>query len=215
MQAHLKEVVHTARYYTLGNLTPETREVWVCLHGYGQLGELFAPKFEALADKGVFVVAPEAFQRFYLIGDWNKVGCSWMTRDLREHDIVNNNRYIQEAVEEATAGLDWSNVRLTILGFSQGASTAWRFARHTPLEVANLILWAGTFPDEPLSPEKLAKLKIFSPMGDKDEYLTPERIAAHQVVVDKMGIKPVIVPFVGGHTIPADILEDVYQRTRV
>ena len=47
MGAHYKiRAEKTGHYFTHGKMTGETRFVWVCLHGYGQLGKYFIQRFE-------------------------------------------------------------------------------------------------------------------------------------------------------------------------
>lgn len=38
----------SARYYTLGELTANTKSIWFVIHGYGQLAKYFLPKFSGL-----------------------------------------------------------------------------------------------------------------------------------------------------------------------
>ena len=212
MQTHLIEVQQTARYYVLGEDLAQPSDVWLCLHGYGLIGERFAPKFEPWVAKGARVIAPEGFQRFYLMDDWNKVGCNWMTRDLREHDIVNINTYLSRVLDIATQDLIPNSYRLHVLGFSQGAPVAWRFVNFTHHKVQTLVLYAGTFPDEPLRPWQLQDLKILLPMGDSDQYLIPERMAAHAELVAKQGLQIENIPFRGGHVILPEVLDQVWEK---
>ncbi len=81
-----------ARYWTLGN--PNSEKIIYVLHGYGQLAEYFIKNFEPLVELGFYVVAPEGTQRFYLNGTSGRVGASWMTKELREIDIEENNNYL-------------------------------------------------------------------------------------------------------------------------
>ena len=48
VQSHHIEITKTARYFTYGQLNPDTRNVWFVCHGYGQLAEYFIKKFEVL-----------------------------------------------------------------------------------------------------------------------------------------------------------------------
>jgi len=66
MREHHLIVPRSARYFTLGELGPGTRDVWFVCHGYGQLAGRFLRQFEPLMDGTRFVVAPEGLSRFYL-----------------------------------------------------------------------------------------------------------------------------------------------------
>src|SRR5690348_9673298 len=95
-------VGRTARYVVLGSTakTGGLREVWVVLHGYGQLAATFARYFEILDDGTRLIVAPEALNRFYLTGPTSgpanerPVGATWMTREDREHEIEDYVAYL-------------------------------------------------------------------------------------------------------------------------
>ena len=50
-----------ARYHTVGTLNSTTRQVWIIMHGYGQLARYFLKKFETLAKQNIYVVAATAF----------------------------------------------------------------------------------------------------------------------------------------------------------
>ena len=85
-----------ARYYKLGDITHETKQVWFVLHGYGQLAQYFIKKFKAIESSQICIVAPEGLSKFYLesvtsrsAGGSNRVGATWMTRENREVDIEN------------------------------------------------------------------------------------------------------------------------------
>ena len=87
---HHLPVSRTARYYTLGDPGPGTRQVWVVCHGYGQLASRFLEKLRALDDGTRYLVAPEGLSRFYLSESpaERRVGASWMTREDRLAEIA-------------------------------------------------------------------------------------------------------------------------------
>ena len=97
MKEHLITTDYTARYYTLGEINEDPQqEVWVVLHGYGQLAQYFVRKFEPLLQDDVCVVAPEGLSLFYLRGTEGRVGATWMTSEFREHAISNYLVYLQK-----------------------------------------------------------------------------------------------------------------------
>ena len=65
---HHITVERSARYVTLGPRDGTAREIWFALHGYGQLAGDFIRLFGALDDGTRAIVAPEALNRFYLVG---------------------------------------------------------------------------------------------------------------------------------------------------
>ena len=59
MREHRLLATRTARYYSLGEPGPATRQLWVVCHGYGQLAGRFLRHFEPLDDGARVIVAPE------------------------------------------------------------------------------------------------------------------------------------------------------------
>ena len=125
--AHTLTVPRTARWWT--SHPPDgvaLRGTLYVLHGYGQLPAFFIRKFQAQVNTGWRVVAPEGAHRFYLKGTDGRVGASWMTREARLDDIADQTHFLDalraQLDAESGAGLN------VLLGFSQGASTALRWA---------------------------------------------------------------------------------------
>src|SRR5262245_13424982 len=92
-------VQKTARYYLLGEPDQNTREIWICCHGYGQLAGRFIREFEPIARADRLIVAPEGLHRFYLDppdrpAQDRRVGATWMTRVDREYDIADYLKYL-------------------------------------------------------------------------------------------------------------------------
>ena len=135
-------VRRTARYYTAGPPPGEARAAWVVLHGYGQRADDFAAQFAAVVEAGSCVVAPEALSRFYPEGTRGRVGASWMTRAHREAEIADYLAYLDALVERLFGKRP---LPLHVLGFSQGAATAARWAARRlgrDDSVQSLTLWA-------------------------------------------------------------------------
>ena len=63
VEEHRITVPRTARYYTLGEAVTAS-ELWLVLHGYGQLARFFLRPFEGM-ERGRLIAAPEALSRFY------------------------------------------------------------------------------------------------------------------------------------------------------
>src|SRR5439155_5746399 len=99
------DVRRTARYYALGPDDHSACELWFVLHGYGQLAAQFVRLFETLDDGTRRIVAPEALNRFYLIGAETApaadrpVGATWMTREDRDHEIEDYLGYLDDVAK--------------------------------------------------------------------------------------------------------------------
>lgn len=216
MEQHFT-VSRTARYQQLGELSPATTQLWLVLHGYGQLAEYFIRHFAPLhaADPaGTVIVAPEALSRFYLTGTGGRVGASWMTRADRLAEIEDQAAYLDALLGYLRAAAP-AGVRLTVLGFSQGTATASRWlaraaARWRPQQ---LILWAGDFPadiEANNARQLLTGLPVALVSGEQDEYVSADavrtqaaRLQAHRALVSQHS-------FAGGHTLHAGLLRQLH-----
>jgi predicted esterase len=197
-----------ARYYTLGQLNANTKQIWFVLHGYGQLAQYFIKKFQKLTEQGICVIAPEGLSRYYLSEFTekgrkdNRVGAVWMTSENRLTDIDNYVSYLDTVYRQELG--NFPNVPVTLLGFSQGCATACRWAAAGQIKFEKLILWAGLFPPDmnfEAGQEILASKKTFMVAGNEDPFVTPERIKEFDVLAEKLGIKPEKIVFEGKHEI--------------
>jgi predicted esterase len=216
MNAHTLPTTRTARYYTLGGGGP-TEEVWVALHGYGQRADRFLGAFEAVTAPGRIVVAPEALSRFYTDGAHERVGASWMTREDRDAEIADYVAYLDGVLDDARArsGTD-ETAALTVLGFSQGATTAARWLALSPHLAARrpradrLVLW-GSGPPHDLDLEDarpwLSAVDLTLVVGDQDAYATPERVAEMETALHEADVPHRLVRYPGGHRIEPDVLK--------
>jgi len=218
---HHLSVSRTARYFTLGEGGPATREVWIVLHGYGQLAGRFLRQFDSLAAKGKrLLVAPEGLSRFYLESSLqgshgDKVGATWMTREDRLAEIADYVGYLDALQADLFSRRDRGAVSLSVLGFSQGTATASRWAAlGAGAAPDRLILWGGEVPpdlDLAAAAERLRRVRLSLVVGDADEYITPKILARDEARLREHGIPYQVRRFAGGHTIDADVLGEVTQ----
>jgi len=208
MKEQRLSVTRSARYFTVGRAE---REVWFVLHGYGQLAARFLRHFGALDDGTRLIVAPEALSRFYLTEDpaERRVGASWMTKDDRLAEIDDYVRYL-DAVHLAVVGS--SRVRVTALGFSQGATTGCRWTALGGARVDRLIVWGGEVPPD-LDITKLRGRRLSLVYGSRDEYFTPKIVAATEARLREQRVPYDLQPFDGGHEIDAAVLKRLALTT--
>ena len=219
---HSLTVARTAHYYTLGQPTAATRELWFVLHGYGQLAEYFIRHFRVLTDEAApdatVIVAPEALNRFYLDGALNhaksRVGATWMTKEKREPEITDYVNYLNQLYGLLRPLAPAA--RVTLLGFSQGTATAsrWLAALAERAEVpARLVLWAGAFPEDMRFGAAPALLSgataLHTVLGDADPFVTPESLARQARFIEAHGLRPTHHRFAGGHTLDAGVLREL------
>jgi predicted esterase len=211
MKEHRLSVTRSARYFTLGRIE---REVWFVLHGYGQLAARFLGHFESLDDGARLIVAPEGLSKFYLTEDpaERRVGASWMTREDRLTEIEDYVQYLDAVYSDVFGVVDRSLVKVRVLGFSQGATTACRWTTMGTARVDRLIVWGGEVPpDLDLTREpaagRLRGSRLSLVYGSRDEYFTPKIVAATEARLHQHGIPYELFPFDGAHEIDAPILK--------
>jgi predicted esterase len=214
---HHIEIRRTARYFTQGNAT-DPAEIWLALHGYGQLAERFIARFAPLDDGRRLVVAPEGLSRFYVQGTGidpeSKVGASWMTREDRLSEIADYIRYLDAVHDEVRGRIRGDRARLVVLGFSQGTATASRWAVSSRAPVDRLVLWAGPLPPEVglrAEAPRLNALDLTLVAGEKDDDVM-KGLPEQRKALDGAGIRYRVVTFAGGHAIDAGALEELTGR---
>lgn len=202
MQAHEIKFPRTAHYYTIGTPSKQIQRCIFVLHGYGQLASQIIHKFDAV-DSETFVVAPEGFSRFY----WNEqkgiVGASWMTKQDRLSEISDYCQYLDHLYQYFVPQLS-PDVEVVIIGFSQGGATTMRWVAHSQIEVAKIVLWGAAFPtDLPYGEFKsyLDQRQLYAIYGDQDEYISAERLAAHQEFLDAQQLTVQVQQFEGKHVL--------------
>ncbi|MFO8099802.1 MAG: dienelactone hydrolase family protein, partial [Salinibacter sp.] len=182
---------------------------WIVLHGYGQLAADLASAARPLASPTRCVVAPEGLSRFYIddLDTHERVGASWMTQEAREDEIHDYVRYLDAAVEHLSP--PGSPPSIHVLGFSQGAATASRWAVHGDTPVDRLVLWGGApAHDLDLSAhaEALRSMALTLVIGTEDPHVTADRRRAVQARLNRHDIPVTVHTFDGGHRLDRDVL---------
>lgn len=208
MIEHRLTVSRTARFYMLGTPSETITDLWIVCHGYGQLARYFLRHFAPLDNGLTVIVAPEALSRFYLDGFSGRVGATWMTKEDRLAEIEDQAAYLNLLLEAQLKQLP-ADVRVTIVGFSQGGATVSRWLAAGAAPVHRLILWAASFPEDiDFTAGKAAfqNLPVGIVYGTQDEFITPETVKKKEQLMTALGIKPTIYTFEGGHTLYAETL---------
>ncbi|MDB5234913.1 MAG: phospholipase [Hymenobacter sp.] len=211
MTEHHLTVARSARYYQLGELSADTKRVWFVCHGYGQLAAYFSRHFAFIpeANPETVVIAPEGLSRFYLSGNSDRVGASWMTSDDRLAEIEDHvnflNQLADKVLDECLPG-----VQVTVLGFSQGTATVSRWLARAHFRAAHLILWAGGFPEDmgPATAQALLDgLNTTLVVGTEDEYISAPQVARLQQQLAALGATSQLLSFAGKHELNREVLE--------
>lgn len=192
--------------------TGSTHEIWMVLHGYGQLAPYFLRKFRPLFQPERVFIAPEGINHFYQEGYAGRVGANWMTSHDREADIQNTLSYLDEVLEDTLRQIP-TTPTLHVLGFSQGAATLSRWVAHSAHCIEKLVLWGGGLAHD-LDLEafrlKTAKTSIILAVGSHDKFLTPEKLREQEELWNK--VRPAnrqVWSYEGGHELDDRLLREI------
>lgn len=209
---HYITIPYKARYFTHGTLSDNTVNIWFICHGYGQLAEYFIRKFHVLNPEENFVIVAEGLHRFYLNGHSGRVGASWMTKEERLTDIENYINYLDNIY---TTTIKNTKAKIILLGFSQGAATASRWAAMGKSKIDKLILWAGVFPPDLPFETCLSKINNLEPLlviGNNDEFISEDELNEKTIWLNEQKINYQLLKFVGKHDIYMDVLKEISQN---
>lgn len=204
---HKIKIQKTAHFYTLGQLSANTRYIWLVCHGYGQLASRFIQKFRPLDPKRHFVIAPEGLSRFYWGGVTGQVVASWMTKRDRLEEIEDHTNFLDSIYQKyASHEAEW-----VMLGFSQGNATIIRYMERFQPDFSKLLIWAGRLPRESSNHEftrylNQGSLHYF--YGNQDVYVTRQRIEEEKEFMKHSGLQFNIHQFEGEHRVDKGELAD-------
>ena len=210
MNSAEKEISYTSikPYYTLNSLTKKTKNVWFVCHGMGYLSRYFIKYFKGLNADENYIIAPQAPNTYYQGKDFKHVGASWLTRENTKTEIKNIMEYFNAILNAENIPED---VNLIVFGYSQGVSVASRFVTKKQIQCSQLVLHSGGIPKE-LKPEdfKFLKAKVSLIYGDKDEYITKERLEYENTRAKELFGKDVtIINFDGVHEVNTKIINNL------
>jgi len=214
IRRHL-EVVRTARYFEIGDLDAPVDDLWIVLHGYGQMARVFAEPFNKYSSEGRLVVLPEALSRFYVNHEGPEIGACWMTREDRQAEIRDYIRYLNDLYREVTDVSGIVSPRLTVLGFSQGTATATRWLASGEVKADRLILWGGLPADELITNDFSAAMngaRILFVCGTRDGYVYPNRMEKMRKRMPDIDEDFDYITFEGGHEIDPATLDLVFRE---
>lgn len=202
-------ITKTARYYILGEQSDIIKSVWIVLHGFKQLAEGFIKYFNTIVSENTLIVAPEALNKFYLEGFNGRVGATWMTKEDRENEITDYVNYLDSIYDEVINCGVVSNVKVSVLGFSQGAATACRWFVMGKSKIDRLIIWGGGIPqdiDLPAFVELFNSSEFSIVAGEADELVPPVQLNAELKKLDEIKLNYKFYSYTGGHELRTDVL---------
>jgi predicted esterase len=169
----------------------------VGFHGYGETAEAHLEQLRRLPRSSECVlVAVRALHLFYTKA--GEVVGSWMTRLDREAAIADNVRYVGATVAQIKEELSTDD-RLAYVGFSQGASMAYRAAARSGHPCQALLAIAGDMPPEVVSDDSIAWPAVLVTRGLRDDYFTAEKMERDVAHLRRARADVQSVVFEGGH----------------
>jgi predicted esterase len=211
------KIESTANYYTLGEPSPNVKQLWIVCHGYAQTADEFLTNFKDLDDGTRLIVAPEGLNNFYRRGFQGDVVSLWMTKRHRASQIEDYCNYLQKLYDHFIPMLS-KEVRIVILGFSQGTATVSRWVMEKTPHFNDLLLWAGLPPEDldyRSKKDYLANKNLFLLYGTTDNFLTESHYALVGKIEKDNQIDFDEQKYIGGHEIPKQVLLDFVKREMI
>ena len=205
----------SSSYITHNQLTDNTENIWIVFHGYGQLSKYFIRRFDVLDGDKNYIIAPQGLSKFYVDEDYNNVGASWLTKEDRGSDLLNQQKYLIKLMDELKLNIDFSKIKINFFGFSQGVSALTRLLMNYNMKVNNIIIWAGWVPDEffNINKDVLKDTNIFFVVGNKDKYYNNPIIKGYIEKFKKTLNKEIdYFVFNGGHIVDRKVLKKINEK---
>jgi len=205
----------TARYYLIGEPNNKIKSILFVLHGYGQLAKDFIQFFKIIQNEKLLIVAPEAMNKFYLKGFTGKVGSTWMTKEDRNNEVKDYVNMLNKIYQSVISKIGNQNVKLNILGFSQGSHTTVRWLNISKVKVSNIIMWSGSLPVDVNYLENYdywSNVKIYIVLGNNDKFVSQEQFDEQKLIIKQNKLNLKLITFEGGHEIKSHTLQEIYKK---
>lgn len=211
LKEHHIPVTRTARYYTLGEFTDSTKDIWIFIHGNRQLAGKFISEFKELTDVGSLLYAPEGLMRLYIKGDFGDVGASWMTKEDRESDIKDYVNYLDRLFfDEIEPKAKLNKIKINALGFSQGSATLSRWLTLGKAKIDKAVFWCGSLAHDVDYSQypNFKQTEIHQVFAAKDPYCKNDFPESQMQLLKNSGIQPKSYIFDGGHEISVNLMRE-------
>ena len=205
----------SSSYITYNQLTDNTENIWIVFHGYGQLSKYFIRRFDVLDSDKNYIIAPQGLSKFYVDEDYKNVGASWLTKEDRGSDLLNQQKYLIKLMDELKLKIDFSKIKINFFGFSQGVSALTRLLMNYNMKVNNIIIWAGWVPDEffNINKDVLKDTNLFFVVGNEDKYYNNSIIKEYLKKFKKILNKEIDYSvFDGGHIVDRKVLKKINEK---
>ena len=199
METRVVETRTHGRYLFRRPASPNTEpeRILVGFHGYRENAQRHLAELERIPGADAWaLVAIDALHAFYA-GSTGEVIRGWMTRELREEAIADNVAYVARVLTEVRGEIGW-HLPIAFLGFSQGASMAWRASLLAGHGAGTVVAYAGDIPPELGELEAPFPERALLVHGDADEWYLTKR-AGDEALLARHGVEPETFVFPGGH----------------
>jgi predicted esterase len=169
----------------------------VGFHGYGESAERHLEELRRIPGAaGWALCAVQALHPFY--NRHGEVIASWMTRFDREHAIADNVAYVAAVVGELRRELP-PGTCLVYLGFSQGASMAYRAAAGCGHPCQGIIVLGGDLPPELADHDLAGFPPVLLGRGSSEEWFDAAKMEHDVELLRAKGVDIQPLIFAGGH----------------
>jgi predicted esterase len=178
----------------------DARTLIVGFHGYGEMAERHLDRLRGLpgADRST-LVSVQSLHLFYTKA--GEVVGSWMTKLDRERAIADNVAYVGAVVADVKRARPALG-RPVYVGFSQGASMAYRAAAHAGHPCAGLFVLGGDMPPDVADDPAATLPPVLVARGARDEWFTDAKLQRDVDRLRERGVSVRSVVFEGGHEWP-------------
>jgi len=172
----------------------------VGFHGYGETAEVQMERLRRFpgAERAV-LVSVQSLHLFYTKA--GEVVGSWMTKLGRELAIPDNVAYVAAVVTDVKRSHPDAH-RLIYLGFSQGASMAYRAAAHSGHPCAGVFVLGGDMPPDVADDAAATLPAVLAARGTHDDWFTDAKLQRDVERLRERGVAVRSVVFEGGHEWP-------------
>lgn len=181
----------------------------VGIHGYAQTGSEFVGLVRKIAPDRFAAIAPQGLNQLP-VRTSGRVAFHWMSSFEKADSIERNGRFLKQMIENLAEEGTIDPARVYLLGFSQGASVAFRFAQHYPELVRGVISACSDLPPDvaaDLAPfDSIPALIIYS----ESDPVVPGKVS--EIAFSQLreaGVAVQALTFESGHKIPSSIHADI------
>jgi predicted esterase len=168
----------------------------VAFHGYAQHAIDVLAEVQRIPGASDWrIAAVQALHRFYAPRSQNVVA-SWMTKEDRESAIADNIEYVDRAT---AAVLGFEALPVVFVGFSQGASMAYRagvLGRH---RARGVIALGGDIPPELKTSAPHKWPAVLMGAGNRDTWYTPAKLDDDEAFLSGHEIPHTVIRLTSGH----------------